>query len=371
MKVFISSVIDGMEDYRDAAAHAIGVLGHRVIRAEDLHASPATPRIACLEAVRHSDAVVLILGGRYGSVQESGLSATHEEYSEARDTRPVIVMVQEGIDFEPQQRQFIDEVQNWNSGKYTQSFSTSSELKDVVTRALYELALFQATGSPDADEILERALGNLEEEDGYYSNGPRLAVAIASGPVQNVVRPAELESPDLEQSVLRAALFGSTPIFTHEAGTKTEIEGEMLTLKQNGRNAWIQEDGTIDLLADLPHSTYGMNAIFEEDVRESIESFIGFAVDVLDHLDETHRLSRSVVVANLLHGSHFHWRTRQEHASNPNTITIPLGRMGNFKVEKVEPVYLTPPDKPRVALRPSASDIAEDLTVLLRRQLLD
>lgn len=366
MNVFISSVIGGMEEYRDAAADAASVLGHNVVRAEDFGASPSTPRVACLDAVRNSDAVVLILGSRYGDVQESGLSATHEEYREARDSHPVLVMVKD-TEFEPRQRQFIDGVQDWNSGKYTQSFSTSSELKDAVTRALYELALFQATGSPDADEILERGLDNLEEEDGY-STGPRLAVVIASGPVQNVVRPAELESPDLKRSALKAALFGSTPIFTHEAGTKTKIDGEVLTLEQKGRNAWIQEDGTIDLLADLPRSSKGMNAVIEEDVQELIEAFIGFAVDVLDHLDETHRLSHSVVVANLLHISKAPWRTRQEHASNPNMITIPWGWMGNSKVETV---YLTPPDKPRVALRPSASDIAEDLMVMLRRQLLD
>ena len=47
----------------------------------------------------HKDArpAVLILGSPYGSRQASGLSATHEEYHEARETsRPVLVFIEEG-----------------------------------------------------------------------------------------------------------------------------------------------------------------------------------------------------------------------------------------------------------------------------------
>ena len=367
MRVFISSVIGGMEEYRDAAADAIRVLRHTAIRAEDFGASPAAPRIACLNAMRSSDAVVLILGSRYGDTQESGLSATHEEYREARDTRPVLVMVQKGVDFEPRQQEFRDEVQDWQSGQYTQFFNSSFELKDAVIGALHDLSISRATSSVDSDELLDLALENLEEEEGY-SSSPRLAVAMTSGPIQNVVRPAELESSDLKQSLIKTALFGPHPIFTHELGTNSQIDSETLMLGQDGRNIWIQEDGTIDLLADMTRDTNGLNAIIEEDVKELIEAFIGFAVDVLDQIDDTHRLSHSVVVANLLHVRNIAWRTRQEHASNPNTITIPWGRMSS---SNVEPVHLTPYDKPRSALLPSASEIAEDLTVLLRRQIAD
>ncbi len=368
MKVFISSVIGGMEKYRNAAADAISLLRHDVVRAEDFGASDSSPRIACLDAVRQSDAIVLILGERYGEVQMSGLSATHEEYREARDTRPVLVMVQNGTEFEHRQQEFVDEVQDWNSGNYTQSFGTPPELKDGVTRALHELELSLAKGSVDSDEMLERAIGSLEVEDGYSHSSPRLVIALASGPSQTVLRPAELESSALQQALLKIALFGSDPIFTSEKGTNTAIDGEMLVFEQGGRCVCIQEDGTVDLAADLPRSNGVANAIIEEDVEESIESFIGFAVDVLDHVDETHRLSHSVVVANLLHVVYASWRTRSEHAKSPNMTTVSWRAMSN---SKMDPVRLIPPDKPRSALRPSASEIAEDLMVLLRRQLTD
>jgi len=80
VKVFISSVIAGMEDHRAAAREAAESLGYTVIAAEDFRASPRSPQQACLEGVRDADVVVLVLGERYGTPQRSGLSPTHEEY---------------------------------------------------------------------------------------------------------------------------------------------------------------------------------------------------------------------------------------------------------------------------------------------------
>ena len=112
MKVFISSLIGEYEQFREAVAEAIETLGHTVLRAEDFPASPATAQQACLGAVRDSDVVVLLLGERYGAPQPSGLSATHEEYREARERKPVLVFVESGVTLEPSQRGFVDELQN-------------------------------------------------------------------------------------------------------------------------------------------------------------------------------------------------------------------------------------------------------------------
>ena len=73
-----------MEPYREAAAQAIRTLDHEPRMAEDYGASPGSPQETCLRGVRNADATVLLLGTRYGARQESGLSATHEEYREAR-----------------------------------------------------------------------------------------------------------------------------------------------------------------------------------------------------------------------------------------------------------------------------------------------
>jgi hypothetical protein len=71
MRVFISSVITGFEECRDAAARAITVLGHEVVRAEDFGAAPDSPQRSCLAGVRSADVVLLLVGSRYGTPQVS------------------------------------------------------------------------------------------------------------------------------------------------------------------------------------------------------------------------------------------------------------------------------------------------------------
>ena len=90
MNVFVSSVISEFEEYRAAARRAIISLGYETIRAEDFGASASSPQQACLAGVREAEITVLLLGGRYGAKQASGLSATHEEYREARRCRRVL-----------------------------------------------------------------------------------------------------------------------------------------------------------------------------------------------------------------------------------------------------------------------------------------
>lgn len=90
MKVFISSLIAGFEPFREAVRSAVTTLRHEPVMAEDFGARPSSPQVACLSGLREADAVVLVLGDRYGAVQASGLSATHEEYREAQGRKPVI-----------------------------------------------------------------------------------------------------------------------------------------------------------------------------------------------------------------------------------------------------------------------------------------
>src|SRR5687767_12545308 len=112
MKVFISSIIKGFEPFREAANRAVTALRHKAIRAEDFGASVRSPQSVCLEGVRQADLTIVILGAGYGAIQPtSGLSATHEEFREARDRCPILIFVQKGVVFDPQQQDFVREVQ--------------------------------------------------------------------------------------------------------------------------------------------------------------------------------------------------------------------------------------------------------------------
>src|SRR3546814_1752422 len=101
--------------------------------------------------------------GRYVAPQSSCLSATHEEYREARERRPILVMVQDGVEREAEQAAFTREVQDWAQGHYTSSVANPDRLRDAVTRALHELELANATGPVDSDEMLQRAFTLLPD----------------------------------------------------------------------------------------------------------------------------------------------------------------------------------------------------------------
>src|SRR5437867_11552552 len=116
MKIFISSLVSGFEPFREAAKSAVVTLRHEPIMAEDFGSQPNSPQVACLQGVRSADLVILLLGARYGYSQgASGLSPTHEEYLEARDTKPMLVFVEGGIEREPEQARFLSEVQAWQT----------------------------------------------------------------------------------------------------------------------------------------------------------------------------------------------------------------------------------------------------------------
>lgn len=66
MKIFISSLIAGMEEHRVAAREAVEALGYEAIMAERFVAKPQTPQIACLDGLRQSGLMVLLLGANYG-----------------------------------------------------------------------------------------------------------------------------------------------------------------------------------------------------------------------------------------------------------------------------------------------------------------
>ena len=227
MKVFISSVISGMQDHRAAAREAAESLGHAVIAAEDFSASPNSSQQVCLAGIRDADIIVLLLGARYGSPQESGLSPTHEEYREARGTKPVLVFVQTRITAEPDQDKFITEVSTWEGGGFRQTFDTPASLRRVVVRALHDWELGQQAGAVNEDELKAHAVALIPRQVAYAAGTPVLSVAVASAPTRQILRPDALDDAELhrdlqQQGSVRAASGSAFPLATLAGGDRSE-----------------------------------------------------------------------------------------------------------------------------------------------------
>lgn len=363
MRVFLSSVISDFEDFREAAAEGIESLGFEVVRAEDAPALPETPRRACLELGRSADALVLVLGSRYGAVQESGLSATHEEYRELRGERPVLAFVQDGVAREESQQEFIDEVEAWTDGALRSGFHDPASLQRAVTRALHTLELSQVQGAPDADEMWFRARALL----GTESNPPEplLVVAVAGGPRQNILRPAEIESPDLVRWLRQTLLFGPHGIFDEREGSEDRTDGQAVELVQAHRAGLrLDAEGSLRLAQPLRRRdddglTAGF-ALIEEDVTEALVRSLQLSAQILDHVDPNGKLSRIAIGAETPGAGYMGWQTRAKAAASGGSVRVAM-----FASD--EPIHLSPPDRARAALRLDAHAIAQDLTILLRQ----
>jgi hypothetical protein len=364
VRVFISSVITGYEIFRDAAAAAIESLGHEVIRAEDFGASPATPQQACLGGVREADAVVLLVGARYGAAQPSGLSATHEEYHEARESKPLLVFVECGAVREPEQEAFLTEVRGWAGGQMTEDFETAEGLRAAVTRQLHRFEMSQQVGTADPNEMQGRAMQLLPGDD-RNSHKSALILAVAGGPRQSILRPAKIESTDLYEELLQRASFGPHRLLDTRHGTQRAIRGDALLLEQPDASILLNEEGSVRIMipahAQDDDSLTSLMVIIHEVIEERLTQGLRYVDHVLDHIDPTHRLTRLAIVVAVHGAEHMGWRSRAEHVRSPNSVHISTRATGGA-------VGLAPPDRARGALRTSAHEIAVDLAIRLRRK---
>jgi len=208
---FISSVITGMEGYRAAVRQAAEMLGHTVTAAEDFRASPHSPRQVCPEPVRAADVVVvLLLGARYGALQGSGISPAHEEYREARGTKPVLAFVQKGITCEPERERFVEEVSSWEASGYRESFDTPGSLRAAAIRALHDWELSQRAGPVNEDELMARTAGLLPTLSAHATGVAPLHVVVAGAPAQQLLLPSALDDAGLRRDMQREAVYGDT-----------------------------------------------------------------------------------------------------------------------------------------------------------------
>lgn len=228
MKVFIGSVIRGLERERDAAARAAKALDHTVLRSEDFGAVATPAQQACRAAVRAADLIILILGARYGTKDaRTGKSPTHEEFEEAQKIdRDVLVFVQDGVDRDTEQEAFVREVQQWSAGTTTGRFATANDLRDAVTQALHRHERTRNAGPTDPGDISLRLDAAMADRDRRTSGTPELLVAVVGAPRQVVLTASGLDDATLQAELERDALYGGAAVLVRAAETRTSAKAE-------------------------------------------------------------------------------------------------------------------------------------------------
>jgi len=141
VKVFISSVRRDLEEERDSLPGLLRAVGHEPLCFEDFTAQSRPSREACLNGVEAADVYLLLLGPAYGDpLPETGKSPTEEEYVAARTKGiPRLVFRKNGVEFEPLQATFAQEVENGSTGLFRNSFDGAVDLQAKVAATLRDL----------------------------------------------------------------------------------------------------------------------------------------------------------------------------------------------------------------------------------------
>lgn len=104
-QVFISSTFVDLKDERQSALRAILELDHMPAGMELFPAVDSTAWQLIEDVIDASDYYAVIIGGRYGSLDEAGLGYTEKEYDYAISTKkPVIALLHENPDNLPREK---------------------------------------------------------------------------------------------------------------------------------------------------------------------------------------------------------------------------------------------------------------------------
>ncbi len=183
-KIFISSVVSGFEEFRQAARKAVDLMGDRPIMCEDFGARPYSSETACITEAEASDVYVVILGSKYGFETEDGTSVTQAEFNAAkRAKKPILVFVQD-VEMEERQQALKAEVEEYKSGLFRAAFSSPEDLKDEIVRALKQLEITRnASTEKEFLKVLKKAQNSVE--DFLHHGNPELTISIWPQPLHH------------------------------------------------------------------------------------------------------------------------------------------------------------------------------------------
>ena len=226
-KVFVSSVMRGFAAEREATRRAVETLRHVPIMAEDFGATATTPQVACLEGVRQSDIYVGVFGARYGTRVVSGLSPTEEEFREAeRRGLDMLCFVANGP-LDSDQQLFIGSIKDYEHGKMLAFYDSTDGLKDLVIRALNDLAVVSIGGGLDASLAQQRFEKRFQTPKRYGQGDPELRLAtIPERQVDEYFSPHDLGNESVREALEQQLLYGAKPrLFDRTLGLQQE-DGE-------------------------------------------------------------------------------------------------------------------------------------------------
>lgn len=359
--------MSGFEAERDAAAAGIESLDIRAVYAgRTATASPEPSKVALLGDIDRCDALVLILGKRYGWISGSGLSPTEEEFNHACAIgKPVFVFVQSGVDFEEQQRSFIDRVGGgWTDGRFHDSFATPGELTTRVVSALNRHQARERDGDavPAAQERARLLATRGSGSRGASANFVRVVLApVGAG---RLVTARVLDDAEFTDRVARAVRDCDLVPQASAIATRATSAGVLLTAKADREfhttTVMLAADGSVTAdLAVHGDGAMGSMVISYPRVREAVAATCRTAAALWAELPDADLFRQVAAVVSV-----------PEPRSSPLSLSGRTG--GSMRI----PTFAAPPqapDPPLVVRRADVTDerVAEELSISLKQAYAD
>jgi uncharacterized protein DUF4062 len=311
--VFISSIQSGFEDVRAAARAGVESFGWRAMMAETVGAAPASPQRALLDRVGESDVLVLLVGSRYGARQESGLSATEEEFDEARRRgKPILVLREEG-ELEPEQQEFLEHATGgWEGGVFYGTFRDASDVGLAVVRGLTNIRDRGAREKlePAAQERAA-ALAADARRQGYGQGGSIVRVVLVPLIGRPLLQAAALEDRKLPEELAAAARGARLVPQSEGIGTTVSAAGIQLQVGEQyaGRVLMVGTNGEIVVEASVggDDRNFGSMRVVPERLEEAIRGAAAFADSAWKRIDPRGEVQELVVVLAIPEAQHKSW----------------------------------------------------------------
>jgi hypothetical protein len=292
--VFISSLMVGLEEIRQAAREAVQSVGMLPIMAELSGASSASAQRALLDDVARADIYLLILGERYGNPGASGLSPTDEEFEEAQRRRKPILVMRQDVAMEPRQRKLLERAGGrWEEGQKWDAFTDERDIGLKIVRALTRL---QQMGNarelaPQAQQRAH-ALAHGEQQVGYRGYGSRARVALVPLVDVPLLDEVALEVQGLPDRL--AELARSSRVVPQSLGIEQNVSHAGITLSaasnrrgDTGVTIEVGTDGAIlvegSVAGDDPN--FGSSRVDPERLQTLVTATTDYAVAVWHEVD--------------------------------------------------------------------------------------
>jgi hypothetical protein len=365
---FVSSVIEGFESYREAAAVGLKAAGVTPLRVEDLPSTDRSPRNVCLDLVEACDIYVVIIGSRGGWTSPSGMKVTEEEYEHAKALGKPILAFLEDVRRDEDAERLAREISDYVHGAFRSTFSGPNELAEAVERAVRGILPRFTMPMRDPEEVqscARRATGQQHEA--------MVRLVVAPERRGELVDPVLLDDAEVIDGIYQLGHEPEVGLFAYENPKTHQLKGYALEIEQTQADhrsprrlvrLSISSAGLVSIDLNVTgrvqrgraHSGLDALMIVEADVSAAVRTAIRGTAAILDHLDPHKRYDRLLLQASLAGAEHRSWsRDGAERGSYP------------MRMSRTETVLAMP--EPRVLSRPELPAAEQRIVALLRRQM--